>query len=78
MQIADIVERLVQDDFLFIESAQAIDLLSAIVAAPIGSDEVFLNSWSRLEEDQYMADGGKYRKRRHAVYAILNPIQDRV
>jgi len=73
LQIADIVERLVQDDFLFIESAQAIDLLSAIVAAPIGSDEVFLNSWSRLEEDQYMADGGKYRKRRHAVYAILNP-----
>lgn len=36
---------------------------------PIGYDQSFLDSWNSLETDQYMADGGKYRKRRHATYA---------
>jgi len=67
---ADIAARLLAGDFLFIESAQAIELLSAIAGAPVGSDPVFLDSWNRLEQDQYMADGGRYRKRRHATYAI--------
>jgi len=66
----DIAARLLAEDFLFIESAQAIELLSAIAGAPVGSDPVFLDSWNRLEQDQYMADGGRYRKRRHATYAI--------
>ena len=70
MQITDIVTALNQDDFLFIESGQANDLLSSIAATPIGNDQLFLDSWNRLEQDQYMADGGKYRKRRHATYAI--------
>ena len=39
---------------------------------PIGDDQGFLDSWNRLEQDQYMADGGRYRKRRHATYAISN------
>ncbi len=47
--------------------------MSTLANAPIGDDQVFLDSWNRLEQDQYMADGGKYRKRRHATYAILNP-----
>jgi len=70
--INDIVEKLGSDEFVFIESTQSIDLLSAIAATPIGDDQVFLDSWNRLEQDQYMADGGKYRKRRHATYAISN------
>jgi len=68
--INDIVERLVADDFLFAESALAVRILSDIVATPVGGDPVFLDSWNRLEQDQYMADGGRYRKRRHATYAI--------
>jgi hypothetical protein len=40
-----------------------------VVYAPIVHDQAFLDSWNTLEEDQYMADGGKYRKRRHAIYA---------
>ena len=55
--------------FQFVESSQATDLLSRVVGAPIEHDQAFLDSWNTLEEDQYMADGGKYRKRRHAIYA---------
>ena len=29
----------------------------------------FAHSWNALELDTYMADGGRYRRRRHAVYA---------
>ena len=29
----------------------------------------FADSWNRLALDEYMADGGHYRRRRHAVYA---------
>jgi hypothetical protein len=72
LQITDIVEALSADDFLFIESGQAVELLSTIAATPIGNDGEFLDSWNRLEQDQYMADGGTYRKRRHATYAIQN------
>ena len=55
---------------MFIDSAAAIEVLSAIAGTPVGDDPVFLDSWNRLEQDQYMADGGRYRKRRHATYAI--------
>jgi len=68
--ITDIVERLAADDFVFVESAQTSKLLSTIAGAPMDSDPVYLDSWNRLEQDQYMADGGHYRKRRHATYAI--------
>ena len=51
-------------------AGQAVELLSTIAAAPVGSDPVFLDSWNHLEADEYMADGGRYRKRRHATYAI--------
>jgi hypothetical protein len=68
--ITDIVKRLATDDFVFVESVQTSELLSTIAGAPLDSDPVFLDSWNRLEQDQYMADGGHYRKRRHATYAI--------
>lgn len=29
---------------------------------------VFVDSWNRLETDAYMADQGRYRRRRHAVF----------
>jgi hypothetical protein len=31
--------------------------------------EAFAHSWNALELDTYMADGGRYRRRRHAVFA---------
>ncbi len=71
-QLEAVIERLAAEGFLFIEAAQTIALLSALAQAPIAADRAFLDSWNRLEEDAYMADGGKYRKRRHAVYAVHN------
>ena len=32
--------------------------------------DVFAASWDDLGSDTYMADGGRYRKRRHAVFAV--------
>jgi hypothetical protein len=32
--------------------------------------ERFAASWSDMPVDDYMADGGRYRRRRHAVYAV--------
>ena len=32
--------------------------------------DAFSASWNRLPHDGYMADGGRYRRRRHATFAI--------
>ena len=71
--VAEIAARLGAEKYLFIDSARIVEILSTITAAEIGADQDFLDSWNRLEEDRYMADGGRYRKRRHAVYAIQKP-----
>ena len=73
MQLNDIAARLAAEDFLFIDSRSIVEMLSALAGVEIGADQAFLDSWDRLEEDRYMADGGKYRKRRHAVYSIQAP-----
>jgi hypothetical protein len=36
---------------------------------PLGDWPAFAASWDDLDVDTYMADGGRYRRRRHAVYA---------
>lgn len=65
----EIARDLTLADFLYLGSSKVMQLLSEIAASPIGNDPLFLESWNTLEEDQYMADGGKYRKRRHATFA---------
>jgi hypothetical protein len=55
-----------RDGYAFVEGASMRDLL-----APFGSLAdwtAFADSWNRLELDTYMADGGRYRRRRHAIY----------
>src|SRR5229473_355781 len=52
--------------YAFVEGASMRELL-----APFGSLadwNAFAESWNRLELDAYMADGGRYRRRRHALY----------
>lgn len=53
--------------FAFVQGPAMRELLR-----PVGSLadwDLFADSWNRLELDTYMADGGRYRRRRHAVYA---------
>jgi len=39
-------------------------------AGPLTGWPAFAASWDDLGPDTYMADGGRYRKRRHAVFAV--------
>jgi hypothetical protein len=56
-----------QDGYAFVRGEGMRDILT-----PFGSLadwSRFAASWEALEVDHYMADGGRYRQRRHAVYA---------
>lgn len=37
---------------------------------PLGDWQAFADSWNTLPVDEYMADHGRYRRRRHAVYSV--------
>jgi hypothetical protein len=37
---------------------------------PLSDWQAFAASWDDLGRDTYMADGGRYRKRRHAVFSV--------
>jgi hypothetical protein len=54
------------DGFAFVHAAAMRELL---IGVGVLSDwPAFAASWNDLELDRYMADGGRYRRRRHAVY----------
>jgi hypothetical protein len=75
IQLDELVDILGKKDFIYLKSTQAIELLSNMAGARIGNDQLFLDSWNTLEEDQYMADGGRYRKRRHATF-VTNSVDE--
>jgi hypothetical protein len=56
------------DGFAFLSAAAMRPLLLA--SGPLSDWDAFRASWSDLALDTYMADGGRYRRRRHAVFAI--------
>jgi hypothetical protein len=63
---ASLQAAVVQDGFAFVRGSAMRDIL-----APFGwwADwQRFADSWNELHVDTYMADGGRYRRRRHAVY----------
>ncbi len=57
-----------QAGFAFVPGAEMRRLLEA--AGSLGDWPIFAESWAALETDTYMADGGRYRRRRHAVYRV--------
>lgn len=59
--------RLDADGFAVIEAAEMRHLLTAEAVADFVD---FAASWDRLGDDRYMADGGRYRRRRHATFAV--------
>src|SRR5712692_1277879 len=61
-------QAIAEEGFAFVRSVAMREIL-----APFGSLRdwaAFTESWNQLELDTYMADGGRYRRRRHAVYGV--------
>lgn len=57
---------LLERGFVFVEAAL---MRSILPSAAIDGFSEFARSWDRLGDDRYMADGGRYRRRRHAAYS---------
>lgn len=60
-------QTLAEDGFVFIEAAEMRHRLPAAAIDEFGD---FAASWDRLGDDRFMADGGRYRRRRHAAFAV--------
>ena len=56
------------DGFTFVRGAALRGLLEEV--GGLADWAAFAASWDDLGPDTYMADGGRYRKRRHAVFAV--------
>lgn len=65
-ELVALAERIAGDGYAFVEGARMRSLLATM--GPLSDWTVFAASWDDLGLDTYMADGGRYRKRRHAVY----------
>lgn len=57
---------IVREGFVFAHGATMREILAA--SGSLDDWRSFAESWNHLEVDTYMADGGRYRLRRHAVY----------
>jgi hypothetical protein len=55
-----------RDGFAFVHGVEMRDLLLSYGALDDWAE--FADSWNRLELDAHMADGGRYRRRRHATF----------
>ena len=55
------------DGFVFVRGAE---MQAALVAAGLADWDALAASWDDLGLDTYMADGGRYRKRRHAAFQV--------
>ncbi|HSN32291.1 MAG TPA: 2OG-Fe dioxygenase family protein [Ideonella sp.] len=62
--LAPEAQRVADTGFAFVPAAR---LRSALGADAIPAWPAFAASWDRLELDTYMADGGRYRRRRYAT-----------
>ena len=56
--------------YVLLAAPELESLLTADDACSLSGWADFQDSWHRLEQDRYMADGGSYRFRRHAVYRV--------
>jgi hypothetical protein len=63
----ELAERLGRDAYAFLAADEMRALLAA--AGPLADWERFARSWDDMPVDPYMADGGRYRRRRYAVFA---------
>lgn len=64
----NLVESLSRIGFARLDPAQSRAWIEA--AGGLSDWDVFSASWNHLPRDGYMADGGRYRRRRHATFAV--------
>lgn len=64
---ATVLSPLAENGFVFVEGAA---MRAMLPAAATDDFPDFAASWDRLGDDRYMADGGRYRRRRHAAFAV--------
>lgn len=55
--------------FVFWPAGQTAERMAGLTGFTDGDWTAFQDSWNRLERDRYMADGGRYRERRHATFS---------
>jgi hypothetical protein len=65
--LADALAALDAQGFAFVEGARMQAALEQ--AGPLQDWAAFRDSWDAMPLDTHMADGGRYRRRRHAVFA---------
>ena len=58
-----------RDGYAFVHAERMRELLTDAGAGTLADWPAFAASWNHLELDRYMADGGRYRRRRHGVFA---------
>lgn len=66
-QQPDTVSLLREQGFTRLRPAQ----MAASLPVPAAALAEFAESWNRLETDRFMADGGRYRRRRHTSFNAL-------
>jgi len=54
--------------YAFVRAAAMREALES--CGPLSDESGFTESWNHLEIDPYLAEHGRYRRRRYAVYAI--------
>ena len=62
-----LAQRLREAGFAFVPADAMRPLLAA--CGPLSDWQDFASSWEALEVDEYMADRGRYRRRRHATFS---------
>ncbi len=65
--MTDWTQALRQDGFLFVHAPA---MQAALDQAGLSGWDDFARSWDDLGVDTYMADGGRYRKRRHGAFEV--------
>lgn len=76
----EISRQLKDKDFTFLSGRDMCSLLLQETANLHEAWDLFQDSWNRLKRDTFMADGGRYRLRRHTVYrmaacdSVISPI----
>nr|WP_294521932.1 2OG-Fe dioxygenase family protein [uncultured Rhodopila sp.] len=67
-RLRPLTDSLRAEGYRFVEAAGMHALLEQ--SGPLTDWAAFAASWDDLGRDTYMADGGRYRKRRHAVFSV--------